>query len=351
MVSTTARVEDRTSAICSEIWPVALAVCSAGAFTSEATGRGCRRDSGPRGFMAPIAHATLAPMSLRALRSLLAIARHGSFIRAADALGLTPSAVSLHVKALEEEFRAKLFDRSRRHVTLTEEGQAAVLRAEAIIAAYDGIADTLAAKAGLIGRLRFGAIQTALAGPLPDALAQLRREHPGLRVSVVSGMSAELARQIDAGDLDAAVTTEPVKPYPANLAFTPLYTDLFWAVASTEHEGTPLRELLASQPFLRFDRRAWAGRIIEEELRRLGLRVREEMELDSQEALARMAARGLGVAIVPLAEHDLARLPPLARTPFGEPQRERRIGLLEGEDNPKRHLTTVLAKALAAAVR
>jgi DNA-binding transcriptional LysR family regulator len=285
-------------------------------------------------------------MSLRALRSLVAIARHGSFIRAADALGLTPSAVSLHVKALEETFRAQLFDRSRRLPTLTEAGQAAVKRAEAILAAYDGIADELAAGPGLVGRLRLGAIQTALAGLLPGSLARLRQEHPGLRISVVSGMSAELAKQIDLGELDAAITTEPVRPYPANLAFTPLYTDLFWAVASVNHAGSTLHDLLATQPFLRFDKRAWAGRIIEEELRRQGLRVREEMELDSQEALARMAASGLGVAIVPLSEEDAARLPPLTRIPFGEPQRERRVGLLEREDNSLRHLTLAFIRVL-----
>jgi hypothetical protein len=54
---------------------------------------------------------------------------------------------------------------------------------------------------------------------------------------------------------------------------------------------------------------------------------------------------------VPLADRDLTRLPPLVRIPFGEPQRERRIGLLESEDNPKRHLTTVLAEALRSVGR
>jgi DNA-binding transcriptional LysR family regulator len=285
-------------------------------------------------------------VSLRALRSLVAIARHGTFARAADALGLTPSAVSLHVKSLEEEFRAELFDRSRRTVTLTEAGQAAVNRAETILAAYDGIADELADGPGFTGRLRLGAIQTALAGPLPEALAKVRREHPRLRISVAAGMSAELAQQIDAGDLDAAITTEPVKPYPASVAFTPLYSDRFWVVAALEHKGTSARDLLKTLPFLRFDKRAWAGRIIEDELRRQGLRVHEEMELDSQEALARMAASGLGVAIVPLADADIARLPPLVRLPFGKPQRLRHVGLLEREDGRQRHLAAVLAKAL-----
>ena len=62
-------------------------------------------------------------MSLRALRTLQAIARHGSFAAAGKAVGLTQSAVSLQVKVLEEEFGAPLFDRSRRLPVLTEAGR------------------------------------------------------------------------------------------------------------------------------------------------------------------------------------------------------------------------------------
>ena len=80
-------------------------------------------------------------MSLKALRTLVTIARHGTFARAADLLSLTPSAVSLHIKTLEDELQVPLFDRSRRQVVLTEAGQLAVARAESILAAYDELAD------------------------------------------------------------------------------------------------------------------------------------------------------------------------------------------------------------------
>lgn len=286
-------------------------------------------------------------MSLRALRTLVAIARHGTFARAADAVGLTQSAVSLHVRALEQEFRATLFDRSRRQPVLTEAGQAAVARAREILALYDGVAGELGV-GGLAGRLRLGAIQTALAGPLPDALAALREAHPRLRVQVASGMSAELAARVDAGELDAAVTTEPVKPHPAGLAVTPLYEDRFWIVAPPGLEGQDAGALLQGLPFIRFDRRAWAGRMIEQELRRQRLRVQEEMELDSQEAIVRMAASGLGAAVVPLSDAALAALPPLTRLPFGDPQRRRRVVLLEREDRPAHRLAAALGEAVRA---
>ena len=123
-------------------------------------------------------------MSLRALRTLAAIAQHGSFARAAEAVCLTQSAVSLRVRTLEEAFNAPLFDRSRRTPTLTEAGRRAVERAREILAIYDGIAGELGEGGELAGRLRIGAIQTALAGVLPAALAALRRQHPRLRVQV-----------------------------------------------------------------------------------------------------------------------------------------------------------------------
>src|SRR3712207_520152 len=256
-------------------------------------------------------------MSLKALRTLLAIARHGAFARAADAVGLTQSAVSLQVKALEEEFGAQLFDRTRRQPTLTEAGRIVLARAEEVLALYDRIPDALSderALAGrlrlgavqtalsgpvpdalvllrrahprlrvhvaagmsaelarrvsaggvdganppepgrahpphprrghpLAGRLRLGAVQTALSGPVPDALVLLRRAHPRLRVHVAAGMSAELARRVSAGELDAAITTEPVRPHPPDLVWDTLYEDRFWVLAPPEHEGRDPREL------------------------------------------------------------------------------------------------------------
>ncbi len=285
-------------------------------------------------------------MSLKALRSFVAIARHGNFVKAAGHVNITPSAISLQIKSLEDELRVTLFDRSRRQVTLTEAGQLALAQAEIILAQYDDLSNRLYVGPGLSGRLKIGAIQTALAGALPDALVWIKNHHPKLHISVVSGMSSELARKVQEGELDAAITTEPVKPFPSSLTITPLYQDLFWAVAAQHLKGASLMELLEGQPFLRFDKRAWAGRVIEQELGRMGIRVTEEMELDSQEALSRMASRGLGVAVVPLSDDDVQRLQDVTLLPFGDPQIVRRIVLLEHQKNSRQHLTSVLSQAL-----
>ncbi|MEL7627445.1 LysR family transcriptional regulator [Pectobacterium aroidearum] len=287
-------------------------------------------------------------MSLKALRTLVAIAQYGSFARAAEAVCLTQSAVSLHVRSLEEDFKVLLFDRSRRVPVLTEAGHRAVEQARDILAQYDGIAAEFGEGGELAGRLRIGAIQTALAGVLPAALAALRRAHPRLRVLVNSGMSAELAIRIDAGELDAAVTTEPVKPYPTGLVSTPLYQEGFWIVAPSALASLDARQLLQAHPFIRFDRRAWAGRTIDRELRRQRLRVQADMELDSQEAIVQMVASGLGVAVIPLSERERGRLDNLTCIPFGEPQQQRRVVLLERDDRPATRLAAALAEAIRA---
>lgn len=285
-------------------------------------------------------------MSLRALRTLQAIARHGSFARAGEAVGLTQSAVSLQIKSLEEEFGVQLFDRSRRRPVLTDAGRIVLEKSGEVIALYDQIAPSLSDEKSLAGRLKLGAVQTALSGGLPEALYALRRTHPRARVQVFSGMSVELAMQVVAGDLDAAVTTEPVRPYPADLVWTPLYQDQFWLVVPPGNERRSQRELLSEMPFIRFDSKAWAGRQIEHELRRMKVVVREEMALDSQEAILKMVEQGLGVAAVPLAEQTRAKLE-LGCLPFGEPQLTRKIVLLERRDRGGNRLASALARAIS----
>ncbi|PWC91127.1 LysR family transcriptional regulator [Azospirillum sp. TSO5] len=284
-------------------------------------------------------------MSLRALRTLQAIARHGSFARAGEAVGLTQSAVSLQVKSLEEEFGAQLFDRSRRLPALTDAGRIVLEKSQEVLALYDQIATALGDEHSLAGRLKVGAIQTALSDVLPEALAALNRAHPRVRVHVAAGMSAELALKVAAGELDAAVTTEPVRPHPADLVWTPLYEDRFWLIAPSGNDHRSLRALLCELPFIRFDSRAWAGRMIDQELRRMRLDVREEMVLDSQEAILRMVEKGLGVAVAPLSDEVRSGLP-LTCLPFGEPHMIRRIVLLERQDQSGGRLAAALARVI-----
>ena len=127
-----------------------------------------------------------------------------------------------------------------------------------------------------------------------------------------------------------------------------LYEEGFWIIAPVSHAHEDLQLLLKSQPFIRFDRRAWAGRTIERELRTMRLRVQTSMELDSQDAIIQMVSSGLGVSIIPLARHQVESLTELAFEPFGTPQKTRRVVLLEREDRPLGRLASALVHAVKA---
>lgn len=283
------------------------------------------------------------------MQTLLAVVHHGTFAKAGEAVGLTQSAVSLQIRTLEQEFGVALFDRSRRRPVLTDAGHIVLARAEEILALYKRIPEELSGERSLTGRLRLGAIQTALAGPLPDALVSLRQAHPRLRVQVSAGMSAELAQLVSTGELDAAITTAPVRPHPPDLVARPLYEDRFWVLAPPGQGRKALGELLRDLPFIQFDARAWAGRMIARELRRLGVKAQVGMALDSQDAIVRMVASGLGVAILPLSEDSLHGLPLLHRQAFGQPQLKRSIVLLEHRDRPAQRFTQAIGDAVAEA--
>jgi DNA-binding transcriptional LysR family regulator len=180
---------------------------------------------------------------------------------------------------------------------------------------------------------------------MADALIRLYRAHPRLRVHVAAGMSSELASRVATGDLDAAVVTEPVKPHPVGLVWTPLYEENFWLIAPPGYEKRAPRDLLSDMPFIRFDSRAWAGRMIARELDRLAWTVREEMVLDSLAVIVRMVEKGLGVAVAPLSTQDLAVLN-LTRLPFGEPQLRRRVVLLERQERASSRFCSALADAV-----
>ena len=147
-------------------------------------------------------------MDLRHLKTMIAIAEHGSFAAAGDAIGLTQSAVSLHVKALEDDLDTKLFDRTTRPPRLNTRGRNLVDRARDIIEQCESLSDIVTGEA-LSGSLDIGSVPTLLSGILPPALNAIRKTHPDLRIRVSSGLSADLVGRVHKGELDAAVVSEP----------------------------------------------------------------------------------------------------------------------------------------------
>lgn len=283
-------------------------------------------------------------MELRNLRTLVAIADHGGFAAAGAAIGLTQSAVSLHVKAVEDELGEILFDRTRRPPLLNAKGVTLVERAREIVRLSAELKQSLGDES-LLGALELGAIPTVLTGILPKALAAMKSAHPRLMIRLTSGLSGELAPRVYKGELDVAIVSEPLE-VATGLSWHPYTREPLVVIAPADAEGETDRELLEALPFIRFQRFAWAGRLIDARLRDRGIKVRQSMEMNTLEGIALMVAHGLGVSVIPKRDVDEPFPPDLKVVPFGNPPVERILGLIERTTNPKAHLVKALYEIL-----
>mgnify|MGYP001794262899 CR=1 FL=1 len=288
-------------------------------------------------------------MSIRALRTLLSIHRHGSFRAAAEAENLTPSAVSLQMRTLEETWYLTLFERSQRTPKLNETGLALVGEAEAVIAAYDSLADRVSPKDEISGELILGAVPTTLTGLVPLALSELKKRHPGIRVRIVPGLSNQLLSEIDRGQIHAAVISRPAM-LSRSMFFSSLAEEVLGLLVSENTEDLAPAELLRSRPFIRFNRDAVVGKQIETWLQNNGISVNDAMELEGLEAISSMVAAELGISIVPqrcIRESD--RLP-LKTLSLGDNSPSRVLGVASRQDTPRAGLVTAAEAALLEAV-
>ena len=277
------------------------------------------------------------------LTSLVAIAEQGSFSAAGLAIGRSHSAISLHVKALEEELQTTLVERGARRAVLTSDGEALADHARRLQQVMDDIR-TVGRRDSLAGRLAVGFVPTAMAHTAPPALAQLRQKHPDLGIEIRTGLSGELAQAVRSTELDAAVLTAPDLP-PEDLATRPIASEPLVVIAPKALDSDNDTALLKAHPFIWFSRKTWAGQQIERHLLARRIRVRGTMEVDSLEAIEALVRHGLGVSIVPdTGQHSDG----LHRVAFGAPQLVRQLALMTRANAHKSRLVQALFEALRA---
>ena len=237
-------------------------------------------------------------MTVARFKTLLAIAEFGTFVNAAAAIHRTPSAVSQQMKLLEAEMGISLFDRTRRPPELNPAGYALIPKARELINAYESLSECLSDEMDAVEELTIGPVPTTMAGLMPKALNTLQKEFPKLHVRVFPGLSADLYTQVDRGFLDAAIISEPEVVHD-HLKWKPFAAEPLVLVASVDTKYEDPIDLLENYPFIRFARRAWVGRIIDEWLQKNNVHVHETVEIDSLEAVTSWAFHNLGVSIIP----------------------------------------------------
>jgi DNA-binding transcriptional LysR family regulator len=237
---------------------------------------------------------------LRELKTFVMVARHGTFAAAGQQVGRTQSAVSAQMRVLEQGLGVRLFDRSGRAAVLNAAGRHALPLAEQMLALYGQMARP-ASLAEWQGELRVGAIASVQTGLLPEALPAFRRAAPRVELKLVPGVSLQLLSQVDAGELDLALLIKPPFDLPKELLQVSLAREPFVLITPLTVTGDDPLQILAEQPFVRYDRSSFGGRQVSQFLREQRLQVHEALELDELDAIVRMVECGLGVSLIPRA--------------------------------------------------
>jgi DNA-binding transcriptional LysR family regulator len=253
-------------------------------------------------------------MDTRQLAAFCAVVERRSFSQAAEQLGVTQPAVSLQVRALEKRLGAQLLDRSGRRVEPTEAGARLYRGAQRLLALEQQVLDEVAAEGDgdLSGALSMGASTGPAAVVVPRLLGEFQRAHPAVRVALEvhdTRMVVELVaeRRLELGIVGAAPRHRAVR-------FEPFAYDEVVLVCPPRHRFAgriiDVHEL-TSESLVVMQEGAGVRRIVEDELRRLGVRLRDidpRLELGLQESVRSAVLAGYGVTFISRAavESDLA---------------------------------------------
>jgi DNA-binding transcriptional LysR family regulator len=168
-------------------------------------------------------------LELELLRSFVAVADCGGFHRAAERLNLTQSTISQQIKRLELETQRPLFRRTTRSVALTDDGEMLLGDARRLLQLEEAARHRLSAPR-LSGMVRLGVVEEVAGGSLPSALGRFASLHPGVKLEVQIGVSAELIDQLNAGRLDVVFAKRPIGTSRGRLVWR---EPLVWAAADT----------------------------------------------------------------------------------------------------------------------
>ncbi len=288
-------------------------------------------------------------MTIRLLRTLVAIADTRTFSAAAEVVHVTHAAVSQQMQTLEADLGLVLFNRTKRTPELTPVAHEIVAKARKLITDYDNLVPSVLGDGGLSGIVTLGALRTTLTGLTPQAMAVLKAKFPNIGLHIRPGLTGTLLADVERGNLDAAIVTKP-HLMPEGVQFRELTQEPMQLIAAIEETGKDPIKLLKTRPFIRFNRNAVVGTLIDNWILSKRIRVSETMELDSPEAIASMVHANLGVSIVP----DLAVKPldtiPVKRLQLGADAPRRTLGLVYHKDQVKTQVMDELFDALVQVI-
>lgn len=288
-------------------------------------------------------------MSIRQLKTLIYLKKHGNFSIVAEKLGITHSAVSQQMKGLESEYKCTLFDRSTRSPELNHVGKLFAAEAEKVVQDYDLLLQS-ALRHNISGDIAIGAVPTTFTGLVPLAMNLLKKRFEHVHVRLQPDLTHSLLEKVTAGALDAAVVSLPAT-LPAGIASLPVATEKMQLIASCDVSSTDAVEVLKTNPFIRFNKNAVVGETIDKWLQEKEIEVSETMELKTLDAIWNMVVANVGVSIVPKMCVKIPNPLPVKQILLGNDGPLRELALVHRSDTSKNDVIEAVHATLLNAVR
>lgn len=275
-------------------------------------------------------------MELRQLEYFVTVAETGNFTRTAEQLHVAQPGVSAQIRRLERELGQELLDRSERVVRVTEVGAAVLPYARAALAAVDGVRLAVDELAGLVrGHVSIGMV-TSHNVDLPGLLATFHEAHPAVETTLAEANTDRLVEDLRGGRLDAAIISVGGGT-PAGLTIQVVDDQPIVAAVSHDHELAVHQvvsiDTLRGRPLISLPRGTGLRARLEEACATAGFTPRVAFEASAPEFLAQLAARRLGVAILPRAFVE-TRSDQLRPVTIGQPALRGRLVFAWRADGP-----------------
>jgi DNA-binding transcriptional LysR family regulator len=251
-------------------------------------------------------------LDVKQLRVLKAVAEHGSFSAAAEALSYTQPAISQQIAALEKQAGTMLVDRTSRGVRLTDAGLALVDHAEAVLARLAAAEAELEAMAGVRGgRVRLASFPTAGASLVPPAVALFTQRHPRVELGFVEREPEEAAQMLRAAELEVAIVFEYAEyDQPEidrfyegielhRLVDDPMYLALPLGHPAANKPRVRLRDLSDETWIQESGNHSWCGRFHETACLAAGFRPKVGFRSDDYNVVQGLVAAGVGISLLP----------------------------------------------------
>jgi DNA-binding transcriptional LysR family regulator len=243
----------------------------------------------------------MAP-SIAQMRSFVAIAKEGSFTRAARSIHLSQPALTVQIRQLEEALQVKLLDRNTRSVQLTRVGEELAPVFERLLHELDtvvGAAKEIASKR--FGIVRIACLPSLAATALPIAIGKFRARYPGVEFMVKDAVGAKIVSMVRSGTVDFGITAGEVGG--ADLETAVMMRDRMHAIYLAPHplerETKITAEKLSGYPLILMDEESSVRQIVERAFRAEGLSVKPAIEPTYMSTAVGMVRARLGVALLP----------------------------------------------------